>query len=162
MKRRKFIEKSILGLITIYISTNFIACNNIKKLQLNQILDEFSSIIKYYNQKIGEKGFICYVLKPSEFSVENNNNLEEAFIYCEEEKINGFTIRYQDVGQLSEMLEDLNTLHNKYKLTHENEFGKEFEWETSNKRIKLSYNEGYNLKKNIFYGEFTLKNNLIF
>lgn len=59
------------------------------------------------------------------------------------------------------MLEDLNTLHNKYKLTHENEFGKEFEWVSSTKRIKLSCNEGYNIKKNIFYSEFTMQNNLI-
>lgn len=162
MKRRKFIEKSILGIITIYVSTNFIACNNIKKIQLNHILDELSSIIKYYSQKIGKDGFVCYVLKPTEFSIENNKNLEEAFVYCEDEKINGFTIRYEDIGQLSEMIEELNKLHNKYKLNYENEFGKEFQWMTSSKRIKLSYNEGYNLKKNIFYSEFTLKNNLIF
>ena len=84
----------------------------------------------------------------------------KAFVFYKKSEIIGFTLIIEGINEINKLTKEISSINGKHNLNYENDFGKEYEWNTSEKNIKLSYNDYKGLPELSFYSEFLKKETL--
>ncbi|WP_028887524.1 hypothetical protein [Tenacibaculum ovolyticum] len=159
MKRRIFIQNTILGVTGLSISSLTLACSK-KEVILNEIIGRSEEELISFNKE-GNSDFSYYTIPYAAFSHPLVSG-RETFIFCKESSIVGYTVKKENTDDVEAIFEKLNELYGDSKLIYENDFGYKYEWSTESRLYALTYTKAYpNLPQNSFYSEAVLKNELI-
>jgi len=159
MHRRTFIRNSALLSTGILISSSLIYCSG-KKISLDDCIGKNKNILDGFPVE-GDSYFSYYTLPQSKFSHSNFSG-EQAFVFCKNNKIVGYTIKMNGTDDVENYMSKLSQKYGVQKKVFENDFGEEFSWETDSRKFSLTYAKNYpNVPKNTYFSEAVLKNGLM-
>ncbi len=158
MQRRKFIKNTILVSSSLLIANSLISCSNNNTILLEEIIGKPEKILDTF-KKEGNEYFAYYVLSKFKHSKLTG---EQVYIYCQKGIIVGYTIKIKGTDKIQEYTHTFSQQFGDKKIVFENDFGKEYEWRTNNKKITLCYSKDYKgLSQNTYFSESTINNELI-
>lgn len=160
MKRRKFISITSVATVGLVVPNLLISCNGGDKINLNEIIGKPEKLLEQF-PKEGDSDFAYFTIPSSDFEHSLMAGFK-AFIYCQKEVIVGYTIRKKGINKTEEYSKQLSQKFGNKKIVFENDFGKEYEWRTNNKKITLCFSKNHkDLSQNIYFSESTINNELI-
>ncbi len=159
MHRRKFIRNTLYISSGLFISHSLIGCNS-NVIQLNEIIGKSDEILTPFSKE-GDDFFAYYILTKQSF-IHPKIKGNQVFIYCQEGIIVGYTIKINGIEKIEDLSKRFSQQYGPQSLVFENDFGKEYEWKTNNKKIMLCFSkENLKLPQNTYYSEALLSNNLL-
>ena len=159
MQRRNFIKSTALGIVGISCSSLLFNCSK-ERFSLKAIIGQPEKLSESF-KKEGDTNFAYYTIKHSSFEHKLVSG-ECVFIFCKENKIVGFTIRQDTTVKSKKYTAKLSEFYNDTELIYDNEFGKKYRWQNSNREFNLSYTKDFpNLSQYTFYSESILNHGLI-
>ncbi|WP_108869267.1 hypothetical protein [Aquimarina aquimarini] len=127
---------------------------------LDDSIGKSENILKSFTKQ-GDDFFSYYTISKSNCSHPLFSG-EESFIFCQKQKIIGFTIKMNGITDIKKYNETLNQLYGANKKVYENDFGEEYEWKNETRKIILSYSKQESkVPQNTFYSESLLNKNLL-
>lgn len=159
MRRRIFIKKGALVSVGVLVSSSLMNCAK-NSIKLDDLIGK-SDVIFTSFPKEGDEHFAYYIISKSDFEHSFFKG-EEVFVFSQNGKIVGYTIKSDKVTNMVSSCEYLDTLYGVKTVVFENDFGKEYEWKTDTKKIILSFtNISQDIPQHLFFSEATLNNNLL-
>jgi hypothetical protein len=154
LERRKFIFNTTLSLFGLMVTSKLVSCSSKDNLQLDDIISkpEQNLLNTNFLKKEGNSDFGYYTFQKSNFEHKTING-QQAVVYYKNSKIIGYTIQINGNELIKNYLDTISKLYGNYTINFENDFGKEYQWNTPEKIIKLSFNDYKNLPKLTFYSE---------
>ena len=158
MNRREFIKQSSIATVGIMVLPQLISCSG-KTLELSTLFEktkqDFTSFSKEGND------FFSYYALENHFSHDFVNG-DEAFLFEEQSKIVGFTIKEEGISEVESYIEKLTSLYGQKNKVIDNIFGTEYLWKTKDKNIKLCFTKKHeNLEQNMHYSEYVSNSKLV-
>ncbi len=158
MHRRQFIKNTTLFSSAILISSSLVYCSD-KKFALEDNIGKSGNILDEFPVE-GDSDFSYYILQKSQFSHSEVSG-QQAFVFCKNEKIIGYTIKIDGTDKAENYLRQLSQKYGVQKKVFENDFGHEYSWENNDKQISLTYAKNYaNVPQYTYFSEAILDTSL--
>jgi hypothetical protein len=158
MNRRQFILQSSIAAVGIIISSSLVSCSG-KTLDLSELLGKTNQNLLDYSKE-GDDFFSYYTLEnhfTHDFILGN-----QAFLFAEQTKVVGFTIKEEGISNAANYIEKLTSLYGQKTKVIDNEFGTAYLWKSKDKNIKFCYTKPYEgLEQNMHYSEYSPSSKLI-
>ncbi|GEM56118.1 hypothetical protein B0A58_02425 [Flavobacterium branchiophilum NBRC 15030 = ATCC 35035] len=158
MERRKFIKQTTFAIAGISMIPHVISCSG-KTLDISELLGKINQNLLDFSKEGND--FFSY------YSLENHFKHEfikgnQAFLFEQQNKIVGFTIKEEGTSNAENYIEKLTSLYGQKNKVIDNLFGTEYLWKAKNKNIKLCYTKPYEgLEQNMHYSEYDANSKLI-
>lgn len=158
MQRRKFIKQTTLSVLGVGFIPHILSCSG-KTLEISSLIGKTNQDCTNFSKE-GNDFFSYYALE-NHYTHEFIKG-DKAFLFEQEDKIIGFTIKEQGISEVENYMEKITSLYGTKVKVIDNIFGTEYLWKTINKNIKFCYTKPYEgLEQNMHYSEYSPSSKLI-
>lgn len=159
MNRKQFIKNVLIFSGGILITQPLVSCSK-ESFQLEELIGKSESLLKNYS-KIGNNQFGYYKVDTNAFKHKIFKG-KNAFIYSENQKIIGYTIKIEGIQNFNTNKKSLSKAYGESHLVYKNDFGEQHKWTKSKRKYSIEKVEKrQNLSPNTFFSESLIENKLI-
>ncbi|CAZ94514.1 Hypothetical protein ZOBELLIA_441 [Zobellia galactanivorans] len=161
MKRRQFIESTLVTIIGLCSPPLLASCSKKGNIHLNTLMGKGEKLLQEFPHQ-GDQYFSFYILEPGDF-VHPNIKGDKAYVYCENGKIVGYTITSEKIEEKQKWQEHSKQMYGVGKKIYKNDYGMSQQWQNEKLKITLSSsgNQRENIDDKVFYSEVLSSSNII-